>query len=83
MTFIGTILTLLVIAYLASPKPAYPVSYLPPVISGKNSTPVNWKGTPVDRKGRFVNLEYPFYQDLLKILSWLPGHLVNLIGVGK
>lgn len=29
-----------------------------------------WAGTPVDRKGRFVNYEYPFLPKVVDILKW-------------
>lgn len=74
----GVFLLIIVMAYLISPKPAAPVRY----ITDDSKTflqPHNWKGTPVDAKGRFVNHEYPFYQNFLHILIWLPGHLLNLV----
>ena len=73
------ILIIGIVAYLGSPKSAGPRTYMRIDELKKYCSPPGWKGTPVDRKGRFLNNEYPFYQDFLKILSWLPGHLLNLL----
>ena len=32
--------------------------------------PFEWKGTPTDEKGRFVNLEFPFVDSFLEVLKW-------------
>lgn len=32
--------------------------------------PFEWKGTPVTKKGRFVNHEFPFNNSLLMLLKW-------------
>ena len=32
--------------------------------------PVGWQGTPVDQKGRFVNLHHPFIPGLMDVLRW-------------
>ncbi|MDQ3129768.1 MAG: hypothetical protein M3Q99_03270 [Acidobacteriota bacterium] len=29
-----------------------------------------WQGTPVDRKGRFVNHEFPFLPKITEMLKW-------------
>jgi L-ascorbate metabolism protein UlaG (beta-lactamase superfamily) len=29
-----------------------------------------WRGTPIDSKGRFTNLNHPFYPELSKLLRW-------------
>jgi len=34
---------------------------------------VNWKGTPVDEKGRFVNHEFPFLPKVTDMLKWQLG----------
>ncbi|MGZ5246753.1 MAG: MBL fold metallo-hydrolase [Flavitalea sp.] len=36
--------------------------------------PKDFKGTPVDRKNRFIFEEAPFYQNFLKVLIWMPSH---------
>ncbi len=33
-------------------------------------TPFEWKGTPVNKRGRFVNLEVPFVNSFRKLLKW-------------
>ena len=33
----------------------------------------NWQGTPVDRKGRFVNAEFPFLPSTVDLLKWQLG----------
>lgn len=33
----------------------------------------NWKGTPVDQKGRFINTEYPFLPSNVDLLKWKLG----------
>ena len=33
----------------------------------------DWKGTPVDEKGRFVNHEFPFKHNFIKLLKWQLG----------
>ena len=33
----------------------------------------DWKGTPVDKKGRFVNYEYPFLPKISDLLKWQLG----------
>ena len=78
LILIGIILVIVVAGYLASPQAADTISYLPIDISKKYLKPSDWKGTPFDSKGRFQNHEYPFYQDILRIFIWLPGHLLNL-----
>ncbi len=30
----------------------------------------DWKGVPIDQKGRFVNLEYPFLPSTIDLLKW-------------
>ena len=32
--------------------------------------PEGWKGTPLDQKGRFVNLHHPFIPGLMDVLRW-------------
>lgn len=32
-----------------------------------------WRGTPVDRKGRFVNAEFPFLPSTVELLKWQLG----------
>jgi len=79
MIAIGVILIILIVAYLASPKPAKPWSYIATDASKTYIQPPGWKGTPIDAKGSFMNDGFAFYQDYLKILIWLPGHLINLV----
>ncbi len=33
----------------------------------------DWKGTPIDEQGRFVNHEFPFSHDFFKLLKWQLG----------
>ena len=33
----------------------------------------DWKGTPVDQKGRFVNAEFPFLPSTIDLLKWQLG----------
>src|SRR5213076_1604147 len=33
----------------------------------------DWKGTPVDEKGRFVNAEFPFLPKIKELLQWQLG----------
>ncbi len=33
----------------------------------------DWKGTPVDQKGRFVNAEFPFLPSTIELLKWQLG----------
>jgi L-ascorbate metabolism protein UlaG (beta-lactamase superfamily) len=68
-----------VLIFIANEKPALPISYLP-VDSRSYKTPPGWKGTPVDRKGRFVNSEHAFYQNYFDIFfKFLPRHAWHLL----
>jgi L-ascorbate metabolism protein UlaG (beta-lactamase superfamily) len=57
----------------------------PPIIkkrrnpNGKYRAYSGWEGTPSDSKERFVNHQYPFYQNYVDILNWIPSHAINLI----
>ena len=44
-------------------------------IKNENLTTVkkDWKGTPVDQKGRFVNAEFPFLPSAVGLLKWRLG----------
>src|SRR5690554_5585894 len=33
-------------------------------------TPFDWKGTPIDKRGRFVNHEVPFVSTFRNLLKW-------------
>src|SRR4051812_29827575 len=33
----------------------------------------DWKGTPVDESGRYVNAEFPFLPKILELLKWKLG----------
>ena len=43
-----------------------------PTLSSPNS-PADWKGTPIDDKGRFLNLNHPFDPDWLDVFRWKCG----------
>ncbi len=72
-----TLVVLLILLWLFSLKPAPPLHYIPMSKNKHYRAPVNWKGVPVDRKSRFVNVHHPFYQNYLVILKWMPSHLLN------
>lgn len=36
----------------------------------KTRGPVGWKGTPLDEKGRFVNLNFPFWPEFSQLVKW-------------
>jgi L-ascorbate metabolism protein UlaG (beta-lactamase superfamily) len=73
------IISLAFLLYIASPKQCLPITYI--TFSGDKTylKPLGWKGVPIDKKKRFVNYEYPFYQNYLTILYWLPGNFINQI----
>ena len=73
------IFSIIIIAYLSSPRPAKPITYLPFNPNKIYLKPADWKGVPIDRKNRFVNYTYPFYQNYLIIMYWFPSHFLNLI----
>lgn len=79
LIIILSIIILLALAMkLASPKPAPPYRYLTPQAGRSYRHPEQWKGIPVDSKNRFVNEEYPYYQDYLTVMRWAPSHLKSL-----
>ena len=67
------------IAYFITERPAPPTDFIPPDKKFNYIHPEGWKGTPVDQKKRFVNYEFPFYQDYIRLLRWLPSHVLNLV----
>ena len=67
-----------VFAWILSPKRALTIGHLTRIPTGSYRVKLNWKGTPVDGKGRFVNEEFPFYQNYLEILYWLPSYVVSM-----
>ncbi|WP_207496981.1 MBL fold metallo-hydrolase [Aridibaculum aurantiacum] len=74
-----TIGGLLILARIVSVRPAPPIFFKKNCRNRKYNYPKEWKGTPMDRKGRFVNHEHPFYQNYVDILKWMPGHLYYLL----
>ncbi|MBE7169759.1 MAG: MBL fold metallo-hydrolase [Williamsia sp.] len=66
-------------AWLLSPKKSKLAAYVPAKPDKKYRKPAGWKGTPVDAEGRFMNAEFPFYQNGLKLLWWMPSHLIAAI----
>ena len=66
-------------AWLLSPRKSIRVASIPPGPGKKYRKPPGWQGTPVDAEGRFMNAEFPFYQDGLKLLRWLPSHAASLV----
>ena len=77
--FTISLIVLFVLIYIANEKPALPFSHLS-IDSRSYNAPPGWKGTPVDRKGRFANSEHPFYQNYFDIIfKFGPAHLWHLI----
>src|SRR5215831_3447512 len=76
-SILGIVLVLL-IAFIASPKPALPRKFVKNEHPGK--LPAGWQGTPVDQKNRFMNETFLFYQDYIQIAFWaLFSNLPSLI----
>ena len=76
------IVLLLLIAFVRSPKPALPRQYIPNARAGR--LPADWRGTPVDKKNRFINERFLFYQDYIQIAFWaLFSNLPSLIKNGQ
>lgn len=67
------------VAFSFNKRPSPPITYRKRKTKRKYNTPEDWKGTPVDGKDRFVNHQYPFYQNYVDILNWLPSHALSLI----
>lgn len=70
---------LVLTAWLLSPKRSKRAAYIPAPPNKKYRKPAGWKGTPLDAKGRFMNAEFPFFQNGLKLLRWLPSHALSKI----
>lgn len=50
----------------------YPVLSNPtlPTILKEDSRGILWKGNPIDNKGRFLNIEFPFEPEFSQVLKW-------------
>lgn len=70
---------IIVAAWLFSPKKSRRAAYVQAAPGRKYRKPAGWKGTPLDSEGRFMNAEFPFYQNGLKLLRWLPSHAISAI----
>jgi L-ascorbate metabolism protein UlaG (beta-lactamase superfamily) len=79
LAIVGCMGAVLFLAWLFSPKKSGGLRYLAKDSAKTYKTPPGWKGTPVDAKGRFMNCEFPFYQNYAEILWWIPSHAINLI----
>lgn len=83
MIYVAAILILLaILSFVLSERPAGPIRYLAVDPNKSPLIPKDYKGTPIDRKNRFIFEEAPFYQDFLKVLIWMPSHFWS-IGVRK
>lgn len=67
------------IAYCMNVRPANPTEYVPMNREKIYHAPFEWKGVPIDAKKRYVNYEYPFYQNYVDVVNWFPGNLANMI----
>jgi L-ascorbate metabolism protein UlaG (beta-lactamase superfamily) len=67
------------VAFCCNKRPRPPFSYRKRKPNRKYNTPDGWEGTPIDGKDRFLNHQYPFYQNYVDILNWLPSHAANLV----
>jgi L-ascorbate metabolism protein UlaG (beta-lactamase superfamily) len=76
---IGITFITLIAIYWSGKRPASPASHIPLDPTKKYRTPAGWKGIPVDRKGRFMNHEHPFYRNYPQLFLWFPSHVWNLI----
>ena len=75
---IGVIVLIIVSGFLFSERPAGPLHYIPVNHERSPQIPKGYKGTPADRKNRFIFEEAPFYQNFLKVLAWMPSHLWSI-----
>jgi L-ascorbate metabolism protein UlaG (beta-lactamase superfamily) len=71
---IGIIALVIIVAFFLSERPAGPITYIPVNQDVSPVIPENYKGTPIDRKKRFLFEEAPFYQNFLKVMIWMPSH---------
>lgn len=75
---IGIIILLLILSFVLSERAAGPLTYIPVDMNKSPVIPNNYKGTPMDRKKRFIYGDAPFYQDFLKVLFWMPSHFWSI-----
>lgn len=76
MIYVAAVLLLLfLLSVILSEKPAGPISYLSIDEERAPVRPAGFKGTPVDRKNRFIFEEAPFYQNFSRVFAFLPAHL--------
>jgi L-ascorbate metabolism protein UlaG (beta-lactamase superfamily) len=72
---VGLILTVVVILTSAFVLDAVDSNTIVKYVRNENLPTVreNWQGTPVDKKGRFVNHEFPFLPKTVDLLKWQLG----------
>lgn len=75
---IGIIILILILAFFLSERSAGPITYVPVNPDRSPIIPKDYKGTPIDRKNRFIFVEAPFYQNFLKVLVWMPSHFWSI-----
>lgn len=67
------------LAFLLAERPALPLNYHPVNKQRSPRTPMGFKGTPYDKKNRFVFEQFPFYQSMVPVLAWLPSHFIQIM----
>ena len=70
----ATLVLIILLSIILSERPAGPLSYLPIDPKKTPNKPAGFKGTPIDKKNRFVFEEAPFYQNFLRVFAFLPAH---------
>lgn len=73
------IAALFLVALLLAERPALPLDYHPVDEDRSPKIPTGFKGTPYDKKQRFIFEPYPFYQSMIPVLAWLPSHFVQIL----
>lgn len=74
----GIIVLVIILAFFLSERPAGPITHIAVNPDRSPVIPENYKGTPIDRKKRFIFEEAPFYQNFLKVLIWMPSHFWSI-----
>ncbi|MFN8357860.1 MAG: MBL fold metallo-hydrolase [Spirosomataceae bacterium] len=68
--FVIAVIGVIVVLFVTEPRPAMIVSYASNPDLQTIRPASQWKGTPVDAQGRFVNHEYPFLPEFSKLWAW-------------
>ncbi len=77
--FFIVVAVLVLVASLLAEKPAPPVSHYPVDPLRFPKVPVDFKGTPYDKKSRFIYEPLPFYQSIVPVLAWMPSHILAMM----